>query len=36
MRKRPTCVIAEDEQIFREALISLLREEWPDLNVLVA
>ena len=33
MNRHPTCVIAEDEQIFREALISLLREEWPDLEV---
>ncbi len=36
MSKRPTCVIAEDEQIFREALINLMREEWPDLDVLDA
>ena len=36
MSKRPTCVIAEDEQIFREALINLLREQWPDLDVLDA
>ncbi|MEQ1516723.1 MAG: LytTR family DNA-binding domain-containing protein [Usitatibacteraceae bacterium] len=34
--KRVNCVIAEDEQIFREALINLLREEWPDLNVVAA
>ena len=28
-----TCVIAEDEQLFRDALVELLREEWPDLDV---
>lgn len=28
-----TCVIAEDEQLFREALLALLREEWPDLDL---
>jgi len=36
MNKALTCVIAEDEEIFREALINLLREEWPDLDVLAA
>ena len=36
MAKPLTCVIAEDEEIFREALINLLREEWPDLDVLAA
>ena len=36
MTKRMTCVIAEDEQIFREALIDLLREEWPALEVVAA
>ena len=36
MRNHLTCVIAEDEQIFREALIDLLREEWPDLDVVAA
>ena len=24
-----TAIIAEDEQLFRDALINLLREEWP-------
>jgi DNA-binding LytR/AlgR family response regulator len=36
MTKPVTCVVAEDEQIFREALLALLREEWPDLAVLAA
>ena len=36
MNKQVTCVIAEDEQIFRDALIDLLRQEWPDLDVLAA
>ena len=36
MDKSLTCVIAEDEELFREALINLLREEWPDLDVLAA
>ncbi len=36
MSKAVTCVIAEDEQIFRDALIELLRQEWPDLDVLAA
>ena len=31
-----TCVIAEDEQLFRDALLAMLREEWPDLHVLAA
>jgi DNA-binding LytR/AlgR family response regulator len=31
-----TCVIAEDEQLFREALLSLLRQEWPALRVVAA
>lgn len=33
MSARTTCVVAEDEAIFREALLALLREEWPDLEV---
>lgn len=33
MTARTTCVVAEDEQLFRDALLSLLREEWPDLDV---
>ncbi len=36
MSKAVTCVIAEDEQICRDALIELLRQEWPDLDVLAA
>ena len=36
MPKTITCVIAEDEEIFRDALIKILREEWPDLEVLAA
>jgi DNA-binding LytR/AlgR family response regulator len=36
MSKPVTCVIAEDEQIFREALLGLLRQEWPALEVLAA
>jgi len=36
MIKPVTCVVAEDEQLFREALLALLREEWPDLQVLAA
>ena len=30
---KPLCVIAEAEEIFRKALINLLREEWPDLDI---
>jgi len=33
MTKPVTCVVAEDEQLFREALLALLREEWPALQV---
>src|SRR3546814_20844155 len=29
----PTCVIAEDEEILRSALESLLREAWPELSI---
>ena len=36
MTKPVTCVVAEDEQLFREALLALLREEWPDLQILAA
>ncbi|MEO8754660.1 MAG: response regulator, partial [Casimicrobiaceae bacterium] len=36
MSKPVTCVIAEDEQIFRDALLGLLRQEWPALEVLAA
>ena len=36
MKKPVHCVIAEDEQIFRDALIKLLAGQWPDLEVLAA
>ena len=36
MTKALTCVVAEDEQLFREALLALLREEWPLLHVVAA
>jgi len=36
MDKRVTCVVAEDEQLFRDALLELLRQEWPDLDVVDA
>ena len=36
MDKQLTCVIAEDELIFRDALVNLLREEWPTLSVVAA
>ncbi|MGH8051809.1 MAG: LytR/AlgR family response regulator transcription factor [Arenimonas sp.] len=36
MNKPVYCVVAEDEQIFREALIKLLASQWPDLEVLAA
>lgn len=28
-----TCVIAEDEQLFREALVDLLKKHWPELQI---
>lgn len=31
-----TGVVAEDEQLFRDALLAMLREEWPALEVLAA
>lgn len=31
-----SCVIAEDEQIFREALIKLLASQWPEIEILAA
>src|SRR3546814_13562042 len=31
-----TCVIAEDEEILRSALESLLREAWPELSVVAS
>jgi DNA-binding LytR/AlgR family response regulator len=36
MTEAVTCVIAEDEQLFREALLQLLRQEWPALDVVAA
>jgi len=36
MSTNPTCVIAEDEEILRNALVSLLRAAWPELNVVAA
>lgn len=36
MNKPIHCVVAEDEQIFRDALIKLLASQWPDLEVLAA
>ena len=33
---QPTCVIAEDEEILRNALVSLLREAWPELSIVAA
>lgn len=36
MNKPVTCVIAEDEQIFRVALIKLLANQWPELEILAA
>jgi DNA-binding LytR/AlgR family response regulator len=36
MSKPVTCVIAEDEQLFRDALVGLLREEWPALEIVAA
>jgi DNA-binding LytR/AlgR family response regulator len=31
-----TCVIAEDEALFRAALVKLLGDEWPELKILAA
>lgn len=31
-----TCVVAEDEQLFRDALVELLRREWPALDIVAA
>lgn len=36
MSKQINCVVAEDEQIFRDALIKLLANQWPELDVLAA
>jgi DNA-binding LytR/AlgR family response regulator len=33
MDRLVTCVIAEDEQLFRDALLELLRQEWPELVI---
>jgi DNA-binding LytR/AlgR family response regulator len=31
-----TCVIAEDEQIFRDALVQLLAKQWPEIEIKAA
>jgi DNA-binding LytR/AlgR family response regulator len=31
-----TCIIAEDEALFRDALVSTLKETWPSLDILAA
>lgn len=31
-----TCVVAEDEQLFRDALLELLKQEWPALEIIAA
>ena len=31
-----TCVIAEDEQIFRDALVQLLAKQWPEIAIKAA
>ena len=36
MTEPVTCVVAEDEQLFRDALLALLRQEWPALQVVAA
>ena len=36
MAETVTCVVAEDEQLFRDALLVLLRQEWPALRVVAA
>ena len=36
MNRPVTCVIAEDEQLFRDALIKLLANQWPELEILAA
>ena len=30
MSGAPTCVVAEDEALLREALVSALRKAWPE------
>ncbi len=32
----PKCVIAEDEELLRDALVELLRDVWPELDVVAA
>ncbi len=32
----PKCIVAEDEALLREALVELLRTEWPDLEIVAA
>ncbi|QJR15874.1 LytR/AlgR family response regulator transcription factor [Usitatibacter palustris] len=32
----PTCVVAEDEELLRTALLGMLAEAWPDLDVVAA
>ena len=36
MSKPVSCVVAEDEQLFRDALLALLCQEWPELQVVAA
>ena len=36
MNRPVTCVISEDEQLFRDALIKLLANQWPELEILAA
>lgn len=36
MNNPKRCVIAEDEQIFRDALIKLLASQWPELEIVAA
>jgi len=36
MSERITCVIAEDEQIFRDALTRLLNTAWPELDIVAS
>ena len=31
--RRISALIAEDEALFRDALVSMLREQWPELDV---
>lgn len=33
MNRVPTCIIAEDERLFRDALAALLAGEWPELQI---